>query len=117
MNIEKLAAEIKKKKSELTKIVSDISKIMFIYNMNLKDDHKYSVEFNIGASGNMIEIRVYEEDELIYDKSQYGISSFFNHWSYYSFQDYDNNRILQLKNDLLEMKRVVIKYTKLDLIH
>jgi len=115
--IEKTAEWLKSERLALVKLSNEINTIVFAQNLKCVDNAKYYLEYNVGMSGNLIELRIVDATSCntIEKIDIWCLASIFE-YAYFGFTDTEKvkENVINAKLTLKSMKKLAEKYIKLN---
>lgn len=111
---EKNAEWIKQQRKRMMTAVSELAGILAAANFDKTSHPKYSIEFEMGMSGNCIEIRVYDDNDVVEKIDYWNMNGILDERFLLFNKGYIEEKVTAFLRDIARMKLCAEKYIKLN---
>lgn len=111
---EKNAEWIKQQRKRMMTAVSELAGILAAANFDMVSHPKYSIEFEMGMSGNCIKIRVYDDNDVVEKIDYWNMNGILDERFLLFNKGYIEEKVTAFLRDIARMKLCAEKYIKLN---
>ena len=111
---EKNAEWIKQQRKRMMTAVSELAGILAAANFDLVSSPKYLIEFELGMSGNCIEIRVYDDNDVVEKIDYWNMNCILDDPFGALNKGYIEEKVTAFLREIARMKLCAEKYIKLN---